>query len=123
MGITSWQRVPALGLDESFIEDLADAVVEVLPRIEEPPQSDINEGRPVSLRVVNDLVQLRSKEEAIEYGPVRYEVRRVGFTPKAELINDRIAMAAITIAGISSYWDGSLLTAILDGRLPYTSWL
>lgn len=123
MGITSWQRVPALGLDESFIEDLADAVVEVLPRIEEPPQSDINEGRPVSLRVVNDLVQLRSKEEAIEYGPVRYEVRRVGFTPKAELINGRIAMAAITIAGISSYWDGSLLTAILDGRLPYTSWL
>lgn len=122
-GITDWQRVPALGLEPSFIDDLAEAVVEVLPRIEEPPKSDINEGRPVSLRVVNDLVQLRSKEEEIEYGPVRYEVRRTGFTPKAELINGRIAMAAITVASIYSYVDGSLYETILDGRLPYASWL
>ena len=41
MGITSWERVPALGLEASFIDDLADAVVEVLPRIEEPPKSDM----------------------------------------------------------------------------------
>ena len=88
-GITGWYRVPALGLEADFIDDLAEAVVEVLPRIEQPPTSDINEGRPVSLRVVNDLVQLRSKEEEIEYGPVRYEVRRTGFTPNAELINGR----------------------------------
>ena len=51
-------------------------VAQALPRTEKPPVSDINEGRPVSLRVVNDLVQLRGKEEEIEYGPVRYEVRR-----------------------------------------------
>ena len=111
--------------------------------------------------MVNDLVQLRGKEEEIgawpwalsnnpvspwarllsllanaerdaaacvcvcpppvslaEYGPVRYEVRRVGFTPKAELINGRIAMMSITVASIYSYFDGSLLTTILDGRLP-----
>jgi len=122
-GITEWQRVPALGLDSEFIDDLAEAVVEVLPRIEEEPKSDINEGRPVSLRVVNDLVQLRSKEEEIEYGPVRYEVRRVGFTPKAELINGRIAMAAITAASIYSYFDGTLVASILDGRLPQAAWL
>ena len=122
-GITEWQRVPALGVDGEFIDDLAQAVVEVLPRIEEGPKSDINEGRPVSLRVVNDLVQLRSKEEEIEYGPVRYEVRRVGFTPKAELINGRIAMSAITMASIYSYFDGTLVASILDGRLPQASWL
>ena len=122
-GITCWERVPAVALEPSFIEDLAEAVVEVLPRIEEPPRSDIDDGRPVSLRVVNDLVQLRSKEEEIEYGPVRYEVRRVGFTPKAEIINGRIAMAAITAASIYSYFDGTLLNTILDGRIPYATWL
>ena len=64
--------------EQDFIEDLASAVVEALPRTALPVQSDINEGRPVSLRVVNDLVQLRTKEESIEYGPVNYEV---GATP------------------------------------------
>ena len=73
-GIKRWERTPTLGTDAEFIEDLAEAVVEVLPVLEEAPKSDINEGRPVSLRVVNDLVQLRGKEEEIEYGPVRYEV-------------------------------------------------
>ena len=86
--------------------------------MEEPPKSDINEGRPVSLRVVNDLVQLRGKEEEIEYGPVRYEVRRVGLTPKAELINGRIAMTAVTIASIYSYSEGTLFENILAGELP-----
>ena len=117
-GVTGWQRVPALGLEPDFIDDLADAVLEVLPGMDKPPKSDINEGRPVSLRVVNDLVQLRGKEEEIEYGPVRYEVRRVGFTPNAELINGRIAMAAITVASIFSYFDGTLISDVLDGRIP-----
>ena len=62
-GIKRWERTPTLGTDAEFIEDLAEAVVEVLPVLEEAPKSDINEGRPVSLRVVNDLVQLRGKEE------------------------------------------------------------
>ena len=114
--------MPALGLAQDFIDDLASAVIEALPRTEEPVQSDINEGRPVSLRVVNDLVQLRGKEEEIEVGPVRYEVRRVGFTPKAELINGRIAMAAITAASLLSYQDGSLWNNILEGKLPFASW-
>ena len=117
-GIHWWERVPALGTDGEFIDDLADAVMEVLPNLDSPPKSDINEGRPVSLRVVNDLVQLRGKEEEIEYGPVRYEVRRVGFTPKAELINGPIAMMAITIASGLAAYDGELLTDVLDGRIP-----
>jgi len=85
--------------------------------------SDINEGKPVSLRVVNDLVQLRAKEEKIEYGPVNYEVRRVGFTPKAELINGRIAMLALTAATALSYSQGNLWTSVVEGRLPFTSFM
>lgn len=124
-GIRDWERVPALAVDPDFIEDLAEAVVEVLPRLAAPPISAINEGRPVSLRVVNDLVQLRSKEGEIEYGPVAYDgkVKRVGLTPRAELINGRIAMAAITIASVYSWFDGTLIATIMDGRIPYLDWL
>ena len=122
-GISGWARVPALGLEEDFIDDLAAAVVEALPRTEEGPKSDINEGRPVSLRVVNDLVQLRGKDQEIEFGPVRYEVRRTGFTPNAEVINGRIAMTSITLASIWSAYDGTLWSDILEGRLPFSNFL
>ena len=120
-GITHWERVPALGVEEDFIEDLASAVVEALPRMEQRPLQEIDEGRPVSLRVVNDLVSLRSKEEiGAEYGPVRVRnYRRVGFTPKAEVINGRIAMAAITVASLSSYLQGDLWDVIYNGRIPF----
>lgn len=121
-GITGWARVPALGLETDFIDDLADAVVEALPQTEEAARSDINEGRPVSLRVVNDLVQLRGKDQEIEFGPVRYEVRRTGLTPNAELINGRIAMTSITLASLWSAYDGTLVTDILEGRLPFSQW-
>jgi hypothetical protein len=120
--VKHWERVPALGLEQDFIEDLASAVMEALPKTETPVVQDINEGRPVSLRVVNDLVQLRAKEEQIEYGPVNYEVRRVGFTPKAEIINGRIAMAAITAASVMSYARGDLWSEIVQGRLPFEWW-
>jgi len=119
-GITGWTRVPALGLEQDFIDDLAAAVVEALPQTEEGPKSDINEGRPVSLRVVNDLVQLRGKDQEIEFGPVRYEVRRTGFTPNAELINGRIAMTSITLATLWSAYQGTLSQDILEGRLPFS---
>ena len=117
--------MPVVGTEPDFISDLADAVIEALPRTEEPVRSEISEGRPVSLRVVNDLVQLRGRGEEIEYGPVRYEVRqgRIGFNKRAELINGRIAMAALTAACIWSYNDGTLWSNILDGRLPFSQWL
>lgn len=117
-GITHWERVPALGLEADFIDDLAAAVEEALPQTEEPPSQEINEGRPVSLRVVNDLVELRCKEEQLEYGPVRYRESRVGFTPKAEIINGRIAMAAIVTASLYSYFQGTLWDSVMTGRLP-----
>uniref|UniRef100_A0A7S0JK38 Ferrochelatase n=2 Tax=Calcidiscus leptoporus TaxID=127549 RepID=A0A7S0JK38_9EUKA len=122
-GIKEWERVPALGLEEDFIDDLADAVVEALPRMEQRPLQEINEGRPVSLRVVNDLVDLSSKEElGIEYGPYRYKRSRFGLTPKAEVINGRLAMAAITLASLLSYSKGNLYNEVVAGRIPFGWW-
>ena len=123
-GITGWERVPALGLEQDFIDDLAAAVVEALPQLEQRPLRDIDEGRPVSLRVVNDLVDLRSKDEiSIEYGPVRYKKQgRAGFTPQSELINGRIAMAAITAASALSINEGTFWGEVLEGKLPFGWW-
>jgi hypothetical protein len=73
-----WQA-PSLGLDADFIDDLADAVVEVLPRIEETPISDIDEGRPVALRVVNDLVQLPTRHSKAQKGWMSWVRNGVGF--------------------------------------------
>lgn len=121
-GVRYWERVPCLQLEQDFIDDLAGAVVESLPKMDERPLQEINEGRPVSLRVVNDLIELKTKESAIEYGPVKYQQqRRIGLTPKAELINGRIAMAAITAATGLSISQGTFLNELLDGRLPQ-SW-
>jgi len=121
-GVTQWERVPALGLDAGFIDDLAAAVCEALPHTEVPQLQAINEGRPVSLRVVNDLVQLRAKETELEYGPVRYEPRRVGLTPRAEVINGRIAMAALTAATLLAYERGTLWTDVVAGKVPFVWW-
>merc|ERR1711924_594516 len=49
VGIERWERVPALGLDDDFIDDLAAAVIEALPSTDSRVDL-INEGRPVSLR-------------------------------------------------------------------------
>ena len=83
-GVRYWERVPCLQLEQDFIDDLAGAVVEALPKMDERPLQEINEGRPVSLRVVNDLIELKTKESAIEYGPVKYQQqRRMGLTPRS----------------------------------------
>lgn len=55
-GITNYQRVPTLGVNSDFIDDLAEAVIEVMPSIKDPVKVGINEDEPVSLRVVNDLL-------------------------------------------------------------------
>ena len=52
-GIKEWERVPTLGLEPDFISDLAEAVVEALPRTAKAIQSDINEGRPVTVEGLN----------------------------------------------------------------------
>ncbi len=125
VGIKRWERVPALGVEADFIEDLASAVTEALPKMEERPLREIDEGKPVSLRVVNDLVQLRMREEVgNDYGPVRASAPPTGrgFTPAAEVVNGRVAMAAITAASLYSLWQGTLFDEILQGRLPFEYW-
>ena len=125
-GVTQWERVPTIGLDGEFIDDLASAVIEALPKMDEQPLQEINEGRPVSLRVVNDLVQLKSKDTLAlfdEFGPIRYNApQRVGFTTRAELINGRIAMVAITAASALSISQGNFWDRVLDGALPFQFW-
>lgn len=54
-GITGWQRVPALGTNTDFINDLAEAVIEVLPQIENPS--------PLSLSNLNDLLTRARAEQ------------------------------------------------------------
>jgi hypothetical protein len=58
----------------------------------------INDGTPVSLRIINDLVALSRKEE-LKIAPKR---ERYGFTDTAERINGRIAMAAIAMFGLGA---------------------
>ena len=121
-GVKNWERVPALGLETDFIADLARAVAESLPKMDERPLQEINEGRPVSLRVVNDLIELKAKDNQLEFGPVRYAREgRVGLTRKAEVINGRIAMAAITAASAVSIAQGTIFDEVIAGRLPQ-SW-
>ncbi|KAJ1639570.1 ferrochelatase [Pavlovales sp. CCMP2436] len=98
-GIEQWARVPALGLDVRFIDALADAVIEALPGLKVPTVRAINEGTPVSLRIINDLVALARKEE-LKIAPKR---QRYGFNENAELINGRIAMAAISLFGLGMF--------------------
>jgi len=98
LGIENWARVPALGLDQRFIGALADEVQDALPKLEEPTVRAINDGTPVSLRIINDLVAL-SRKEVLKKPPKR---KRYGLTEEAEVINGRIAMAAITCAGIAA---------------------
>lgn len=57
-----------------------------------PTVRAINDGTPVSLRVINDLVALSRREE-LQTPPTGR--KRFGFTETAEIINGRIAMAAI----------------------------
>lgn len=63
-----------------------------------PTVRAINEGTPVSLRIINDLVALSRKEE-LKTAPRR---ERYGFTDTAERINGRIAMAAIAMFGVGA---------------------
>ena len=120
-GITTFVRVPTLGTDPSFIDTLASVVVEALPDLSRPSMQQINEGNPVSLSIVNecadDAVQTRRNFPAQVCvdppppRPPRYtrlytkdqlqlvpQERPWGFTEQAEVVNGRLAMAAITLS-------------------------
>ena len=75
----------------------------------------INDGNPVSLNMVNEYTDLYTKDK-LQLVP---QERPWGFTEQAEIINGRIAMAAITAATALSASQGTLWTEVLDGRLPF----
>lgn len=93
-GIKNWGRVPALGCEPRFIEDLADAVLEALPYVGAMATS--------SLEARQSLVPLGSVEELL----ATYDIQRRelpppvavwewGWTKSAETWNGRAAMLAV----------------------------
>lgn len=89
-GIENWGRVPALNVNETFIGDLADAVVEALPYMGAligSTESLVPTGKVESLLSVYDGD--RRQIPAPEVRP--------GFTISSEIINGRVAMVALAI--------------------------
>ncbi|CAN0865126.1 Ferrochelatase-2, chloroplastic [Linum grandiflorum] len=95
-GIENWGRVPALGCEQTFISDLADAVIESLPYVGAMAVSNL-EAR-------QSLVPLGSVEELLAaYDSKRRElpppvmVWEWGWTKSAETWNGRAAMLAFLL--------------------------
>eukprot|EP00249_Psilotum_nudum_P025021 c29351_g1_i2 orf=379-2025(+) len=95
-GIANWGRVPALGCDETFISDLADAVMEALPYVGAMAVSNLEARQP--------LVPMGSVEELLAtYDAQRRELPppvalwRWGWTMSAETWNGRAAMLAVLV--------------------------
>ena len=93
-GITNWGRVPALGTNETFIEDLADAVLEALPYVGAMigcTDSLVPVGSVETLLSVYDgeKRQLPTPEGIVAWRP--------GWTVSSETWNGRIAMLALMI--------------------------
>ena len=86
-----------------------------MPQLERPVGKPINEGNPVSLRIVNELVELYKKEE-LQLVPQTKLGDIVGLTPTAEVINGRGAMAAITFALLWGAAQGKVLQLVHDPR-------
>lgn len=93
-GISNWRRVPALGCEQTFITDLADAVIEALPYVGVMAVSNL-EAR-------QSLIPLGSVEELLAtYDAQRRElpppvpVWEWGWTKSAETWNGRAAMLAV----------------------------
>ena len=96
VGIAGWGRVPALGVDPTFIGDLADAVLEALPHV--GAMAPVDGGGPgagalVPLGSVEDLLATYDGERLRLPPPI--VVWRWGFTRSAEVWNGRLAMLAI----------------------------
>merc|ERR1712031_96492 len=85
-GIENWGRVPALGLNETFIEDLADAVLEALPYVGSFAAMPANEARAlVPPGSVEDLLAAYDRERDALPPPVT--VWEWGWTRSSETIN------------------------------------
>jgi ferrochelatase len=96
-GIHGWGRVPALNCDQTFIGDLADAVLEALPFADatSPQGKGGSDGGLVPLGSVEDLLATYDGERLRLPPPI--VVWRWGFTRSAEVWNGRLAMLAVVV--------------------------
>jgi len=109
-GITGWRRVPALGCDELFIDDLADAVINALPYVGLTSPADANEAMEpvlgdggkqqlealVPMGSVNALLDTYDGERMTIPLPEMIKEWEWGWTRSAELWNGRAAMFALS---------------------------
>ncbi|KAK9789019.1 hypothetical protein WJX73_009514 [Symbiochloris irregularis] len=116
-GIEHWGRVPALGTNPKFIDDLADMVLEQLPSA--APRLDTlqgmlsaeenNLGPPIGS--VHELLDTYDRDRRVLPAPVR--LWQWGWTRSAETWNGRIAMLAVLAL---------VLLEVTTGRAVLTRW-
>jgi ferrochelatase len=118
-GIAGWKRVPALGCDAVFIDDLANACIEALPYVarnknpnvqqQESQTPDVGGGL-VPIGSVNALLDTYDGERKLLPLPEITVKWEWGWTRSAELWNGRIAMMALSSV---------LLFEILTGKAAF----
>lgn len=94
-GIRYWARVPALNTNDTFIDDLADAVLEALPYVGSVSGTSSMNDSLVPLGEVNALLDTYDRERKVLPPPVI--VWQWGWTRSAETWNGRIAMLSIIV--------------------------
>lgn len=95
-GIEHWGRVPALNTDPTFIDDLAELVIEKLPSAQPRPgyiTEALNLGPPTG--PVGELLDTYDRDRRVLTPPVR--MWQFGWTKSAEVLNGRIAMLAVLV--------------------------
>lgn len=93
-GIQEWGRVPALDTDPTFINDLAQAVMEALPSVDAMSPGPAGRVSLVPPGSVEDLLGIYDRERQKLPPPV--SLWEWGWTRSAETWNGRIAMFALT---------------------------
>lgn len=110
-GVKEWRRVPALGVNSKFIDDLSDAVIEAVPYMGSVSTS----SRAAQMRPPADkeLVPSGSVEELLNAFdadrlslPSTESLWEWGWTKSAEMWNGRIAMVACIMLLILKFLDG-----------------
>ncbi|KAL5704034.1 hypothetical protein ACHQM5_022510 [Ranunculus cassubicifolius] len=95
-GIEQWGRVPALGIEPTFISDLADAVIESLPYVGAMAVSNLEARQSlVPLGSVEELLATYDKQRRSLPPPVT--MWEWGWTKSAETWNGRAAMLAVVV--------------------------
>lgn len=112
-GISHWGRVPALNCNETFIEDLADAVLEALPYVGKMI------GSTDSLVPVGNVETLLSvydgERRQLPTPDVIGTAWQPGWTNSSEKWNGRIAMVGILVVCVLEALTGRAVFAELLG--------